>query len=97
MGEQGGGELVDVGSDQMVGHDVAEEIEPEEGHLSEDAAFVGNALGEDAVEGGDAVGGDDEKVVTGSVNVANFAAGKFLYSRELSGCDDGRHFYLRTG
>ena len=59
----------------MVGDDVFEEVEPEEGELGEDLAFVGDSAAEDVVEGGDAVGGDEEKLVAGEgIDVADFAA-----------------------
>ncbi len=64
----------------MVGDVVLEEIEPEEGELGKDASLVGDAGGEDVVEGGDAIGGDEEEVGGGvgteSVDVAHLAAGE---------------------
>ena len=46
----------------MVFYGVAEEIEPEERELGGDATLVGDAAAEDVVEGGDAVGGDEQKL-----------------------------------
>ena len=63
----------------MVGDDVAEEVEPEEGKLGEDAALVGDAGAEDVIEGRDAIGGDEEEVGAGiggqGVDVADLALG----------------------
>jgi len=47
----------------MIGNDVFQQIEPEEGKLREDAAFVGNGRWEDDVESGEAVGGDDQQLI----------------------------------
>ena len=66
--------LVDVGRDQMIGNDVAQQIQPEEGERGEDAAFVGNRRGEHVVEGGKPVCGDDDQEITGGVHVAHLAS-----------------------
>ena len=61
---------------EVVRDRVLEQVEPEERELGEDAALVGDAGGEDVVEGGDAVGGDEEKLVVAEVvDVAHLAAG----------------------
>ena len=66
----------DVGREQVVGREVAQEVEPEQRNLREDDAFAGDRRAEDAVEGGDAVGGDEQDlVVADGVNVANLTAG----------------------
>ena len=49
----------------MIGDDAAQEIQPKQGHLRQDAAFVGDAGGEDEVEGGDAVGSDNQQALGG--------------------------------
>ena len=47
-------------------------------------ALVGDAGGEDMVEGGDAVGGDEEKLIVGEgVDVADLAAGGQGKSAEI--------------
>ena len=51
-----------------------EAVEPEAAELCEDAAFVGNAAGEDPVEGADAVGAYQEQAIAEVVDVADFAA-----------------------
>jgi len=59
----------------VVGDRVFEEVEPEEGELSEDLAFVGNSTGQNMVEGRDSIAGDEEKLIAGeSVDVADLAA-----------------------
>src|SRR6266540_1972325 len=54
---------------EVIGHDIAGQLEPEGGELREDEALIGDADGEDDVEGGNAVGGDDEEVVAEVVDV----------------------------
>ena len=61
----------------MIGHRVAQEVEPEEAHLRQHAALVGDAGGQDVVERGDAVGGDDQQalgMLRVFINVADLAA-----------------------
>ena len=77
--------LVDIGGDEVVGDDVGEEIEPEQGNLAEDASFVRDAGGQDVVEGGDAVGGDEKQLlVADGVDVADLAAGVKVEIGEVS-------------
>lgn len=64
----------DVGGDEVVGHDVAQQPEPEERELGEDLAFAGDAGGEHMVEGGDAVRGDEQQGFADGVEVAHLAA-----------------------
>ena len=71
---RGAGYSSTFGGDQVIGDDVAQEIEPEKRHLRQDAALAGDTLRQDAVERRDAVGGDDEQVVTDAVNVTHFAS-----------------------
>ena len=64
------------GRDEVVGDEIGKEVEPEKGELGEEAALAGDAGGEDVVEGGEAVGGDEEEIVFGGgVDVADLAAG----------------------
>ena len=68
------GDVADLGTDYVVRDEVAQEIEPKQRNLREDAAFARNATGEDAIEGRDAVGGDDEQaVLSDRINVADLA------------------------
>ncbi len=77
-------EIADVGSEEVVvkaGEFPGEEIEPEVRELGEDAALVGNGGGHDDVEGGDAIGGDDQQLVGDArgiggelVDIADFSA-----------------------
>jgi hypothetical protein len=65
---------IDAG--QLVGNDVAELVEPEIGHGLQHFALARNRVGQDDVEGGQAVGGDDEQLVgVDGVDVADLALG----------------------
>jgi hypothetical protein len=90
-----GGEFGDVGGDEVVGDDTAEMIEPEEGELGEDAALVWDGGAEDVIKGGDAIGRNEEKVVSGGVEVADFAAGEER-EREI-GLKEWRHVFSIVG
>ena len=77
--------LVHVGGDQVVGDDVLQEIEPEQGELGQHAALLRDAGGQHIVEGGDAVGGDEEQmIVTDQIKVADFPAGEKLQAGKIS-------------
>jgi len=59
------------------GHFFCEKAEPEGGDLGEDAAFGGDAVGQNDIEGGGTVCGDEEKSGRGEgVNIADFASAK---------------------
>jgi hypothetical protein len=58
----------------VVRHEVAHPLEPERRELRQHFALVGNAGAEDVVEGGDAIGGDEEQVVSDLIDVADLAA-----------------------
>ena len=63
----------------MVGNDVGKEVEPEQRNLAQDAALVRNAGGQHIIEGGNAVGGDEQQaLVIELVNVADLSAGMKL-------------------
>jgi hypothetical protein len=66
--------LRDICGDEVVGHDIAQQLKPEERELGQDFAFAGNAGGEHVVEGGDAVRGDEEERFADGIKVADFAA-----------------------
>src|ERR1700683_3609218 len=77
--------LVHLGGDQMVGDDVGKIIEPEQGKLAEDVPLLGNAGGQNVVEGGDAIGGDKKQLlVADAIHVAHLAAGVELEIGEVS-------------
>jgi hypothetical protein len=60
----------------VVGNDVGQVIEPEQGNLAEDASLVGDACGQNVVEGLNAVGGDEKQLlVANRVDVTDLAAG----------------------
>src|ERR1019366_10202742 len=51
----------DSRGEKVVGSEVAQEIEPEDGKLGQHLAFIGDAGAQDVVESGNAVGGHDEQ------------------------------------
>ena len=59
----------------MVGDDLFHLAEPVCGDLRQDIAFVGDALAHDDVEGGDAVGRDDQQSFTQIIDVTDLATG----------------------
>jgi hypothetical protein len=64
---------VDAG--QLVGYHVGQLAEPEIGHGGQHRALARDRVGQDHVEGGEAVGGDDQQlVVADGVDVAHLAA-----------------------
>ena len=60
--------------DQMVRDEIANQAEPERRELREHLALVRDARAEDVVEGGDAIGRDDQQLVAEIVDVAHLAA-----------------------
>ena len=85
-----GGILVHVGSDEVVGNNVPEKIEPEQGNLGQDLSFVGNASREDVVERGNAIGcHKQETVAIETVNVSDLPAGMKLEILEFGAQQDG--------
>ena len=84
---KGSGKAGGVGGEDVVGGEVTEQVEPEERELGEDPALVGDAAAEDVIEGGDAVGGDEEQVGLGRrserIDVADLAAGEQGKSAEM--------------
>ena len=53
------------------------------GNLRQHFAFARNAVGHDDVEGGDAVGGDEQQTVAEIENLADLAAFHFLDSGQI--------------
>ena len=84
-GGKGGGEPVHIAFHQMIGDDVLELVHPEQGDLVQDHALVGDGLVHDDIEGGHAVGCDDEQgLVVDVIDVANLAAGQQRVSADFS-------------
>src|SRR5207245_2817770 len=67
----------------MIRNHGAQKIKQESGHLSQYASLVRDAGGQDVIERGDAVGGDDQEPVAVLVNVADFAAGAQLEAGQI--------------
>ena len=74
VGSEALGEVRHVGRDHMVGDEVRETLEPELRDAREDLALVGDLIGQDVVERGDAVGDDEQQAVAAIVDVADLAA-----------------------
>ena len=91
-----GGHRVDL-RDLPVGHDVGGRVEEARGDLVEDLSLAGDALGQDYVEGGDAVGGDQQDIFpVDEIDVPDFSRVFGALSRELEiGVGDGFHLCLR--
>jgi len=64
-------EIRDLRGDQMVRTDQGGEIEPEFGNLGQDFSFVGNEGRQDVIEGGNAVGRDDEQFIVDFKDVSH--------------------------
>jgi hypothetical protein len=66
-----------IDSRQLVGDDVAQLGKPEIRHRRQHRPLLGDGVGQDDVEGGKAVGGDDEQAVgIDGVDIAHLAPGK---------------------
>jgi hypothetical protein len=89
------GDVSPVSGEEVVGDGVFEEVEPEGGDLGEDLPLVRDAGAEHVVEGGDAVGGDEEKVVAEGVEVADLAAGEQGKAAKVGGKKRFGHFVPR--
>ena len=63
--------------DTVVGDDALGLVEPEMGNLREHLALARNAVGHDAIEGGDAVGGYQQQAVAEIKHFADLAAFDF--------------------
>ena len=68
---------------------VFQKIEPVDGQLGEHLALARNTVGQDHVEGGNAVRGDEENIFAGLINVANFSARNELDTGEVAFKEDG--------
>ena len=72
-----------VGAQEMIGHDVAQEIQPEQRHPREDASFLGDSGGENVVERRNPVRSDDQQPIAVLVDIAHFAAAAELEPAHL--------------
>ena len=68
--------LIHISRNQMVRNDVGEVIEPEQGDLAQDVSLVRDSRGQNVIEGGNAVGGNEEQLLVAyAVDVPHLAAG----------------------
>lgn len=57
----------------MIGNDVLEELEPEEGEGGEDFAFIGDRRWKDDIKGGDAVCCDEQEMSIQLIDITHFS------------------------
>ena len=69
---------------QMIGDDVSRAAEPERREQCQHAPLVGDAIRQNRVEGGEAVGGDHQQMFAQIIGVANLAATKERQRRDWS-------------
>ena len=82
--------LAHIGGDEVIGHDVLQEVEPEQRNLGQHLSLVWNAGRQNVVESRNAIGGDEQQAVAvQTINVANLAAGVKLEIREFGVQEDG--------
>ena len=62
----------------MVGHQVFGLVEPKIGYLRQHFAFARDAVGHDAIKGGDAIGRDEQQARAQIEILADFAALEFF-------------------
>ena len=73
-----------MGVDQVIRNKV-ELIEPERRYLAKNFAFVRYRVGQDAVEGGNAVSCNNQEVFAEIKDFTHFAAAEFRNSRKITG------------
>ena len=78
------GEQAKMRGDEVIWNKV-ELVEPERGNLGENFAFVRNRVGQDAVEGGDAIRRDEQKVFAKVKDFAHLSAAEFRNSWKIAG------------
>jgi hypothetical protein len=57
----------------MMSNDILQNFEPIGGYLVENPPFMGNAIGEDHIKGGDPVSGHDQQMFTQIINVPDLS------------------------
>jgi hypothetical protein len=84
---------VDVDGNQMVFDEAfgRNSVEPELGKLSEHRALVGDRVGKDHVEGGNPVGGDQQKLVLELKDLPDLPAADFANSGKIEFTPCARH------
>jgi hypothetical protein len=69
--------------EEMIGNQLGEALKPEVRKLREHLALARNAVGHDAVEGRDAIRGDEQKGIAQVENLADLAALELLDARQV--------------
>ena len=81
---------VGVGGNQMVGHQIAKKVKPEERELRQHPAFVRNAGGQHVIECRNPVGGHEQQTVrVQQIDITHLAAGVKLEFREVGVQENG--------
>ena len=80
---QCGWERLESRGDEVVRNKV-ENVIPEYRHLREDLAFSRDCCWQDAVEGRNAVGGDNEEAVAEIENLTDFSTAKFFDAGKIT-------------
>ncbi len=80
---QSGGQRVARVGLQVVGNGGRGAVEPEIGNLRQHLALARDAVGHDAIKGGNAVGGDEQEVFAQIEDFADFAGFEFIESGQV--------------
>ena len=86
-GFQRRGEFANVRGNNMV-FDRVKVRKPERRDRREHRAFLRNGIGQDAVEGAEAIRGDEQQVIAEVEDFAHFAAGDFADAGKVEGVDE---------
>src|ERR1700761_2984110 len=81
----------------MIGDEITEVVEPEEGNLSEHAAFAGDPCGQHMIECGDSIGRYHEQKIFYRIQIADLTSSKKLEVFEFSGDERRQRFRLGRG
>ncbi len=84
-------EVTDLGRNNVVWNNVGHLVEPEDRKLVENLTFFGDAFIHDDIKSGQAIGGDDQKILTKIEDVADFAAINHLQGRHVAFKDNSAH------
>ena len=82
-----GGKVSECGGYDVVGKE-NKFFKPEGGKLGEHLPLAWNGGGQDAVKGGDAIGGDEKQVFAKVVNIADLAGGDFGNARKFRSVEE---------
>jgi hypothetical protein len=78
----------------MIGDEIAEVVEPEEGNLREYPAFAWYSRGQHMIEGRDSIGRDHEQEIPHRIEIADLTSGKQLQVFEFGSDERRQRFRL---